>query len=73
MSKRTEEVAGFTPAASFWACPCGSDRPEGPRRARPVETRVSLREPRCGFCGGKFKPEYQRSAKSSRTEGKGIA
>lgn len=45
--------------AGYWVCPCGETPPKR-GAAQPVETRVSLSEPRCPFCNGKFKPEGRR-------------
>jgi hypothetical protein len=47
------------PAGGCWSCPCGQAAPRSDRHARPVMTLVSLREPRCPFCGGKYRAEYQ--------------
>jgi uncharacterized protein DUF3631 len=45
--------------APYWLCPCGQDEPKTLGGAKPVETRVSLREPRCPFCKRKYLPEYR--------------
>jgi len=45
--------------AAVWECPCGKAPPKPGSTATPTRTLVSIREPRCPFCGAKFKEEYR--------------
>ena len=43
-----------------WECPCGQEPPGKGRETTWVQTVVSLRSPRCPFCGGCYRAEYRR-------------
>jgi hypothetical protein len=60
MSWRTSSWAALRPAIA-WQCPSGILPPQGSSTARPVWTIVSLREPRCPFCGRAYRDEYRIS------------
>jgi hypothetical protein len=47
--------------AVAWECPCGWEPPRRGSNAIPVRTFVSLREPKCHYCGGSYKDEYRVS------------
>jgi hypothetical protein len=47
-------------AGRWWECPCGSDPPKRPSAPTPVQTVISLREPRCPFCSRQYLEEYER-------------
>lgn len=46
-------------AATAWECPCGREPPKRGSTLTSVRTLVSLREPRCGFCGRPYRDEYR--------------
>jgi hypothetical protein len=45
---------------THWECPCGHARSKSLNGAKPERTLVSLREPRCPFCGDTYQPDYER-------------
>jgi hypothetical protein len=48
-----------TPARRWWECPCGTELAKRADGATPTRTIVSLREPRCPFCGGGYRDEFR--------------
>ena len=42
-----------------WECPCGKEPPRRGSNLTPELTVVSLREPRCPFCGSAFREQYR--------------
>jgi hypothetical protein len=51
-----------------WECPCGAEPPKRGSNVAPVRTLVSLREPRCPFCGRAYKDEYRVSPEEPPAE-----
>lgn len=49
-----------------WECPCGT-QPAKPGRATPVRTLVSLKRPKCPFCGCEYRDEYRVRARNTTT------
>lgn len=45
--------------ATAWECPCGTEPPKPGRITIPVRTLISLREPKCGFCGRAYSDEHR--------------
>ena len=48
----------------WWECPCGTE-PTKHGKAATVRTIVSLREPRCPFCGKAYREEYERCGETA--------
>ena len=50
----------------WWECLCGTERPKHPDGPTPIRTIVTLREPRCPFCGHAYRKEYERQDNDSK-------
>jgi hypothetical protein len=59
VSAQTVHERAASAAGPHWECPCGEDDAKR-GGAAPVRTMVSLREPRCTFCGTPYRDEYRR-------------